>query len=725
MKKKAALICSLVLVFNSFGIIGASAALTGDVNDDGSVSAADAVVLTKYLLGKDTQEQAKNPDVNADSRVNVLDLICEKQILLSDGNTETETQAPSVSVESGFYKSDFDVELSADQGVKIYYTLDGTNPDENSAVYSGALHISDATANPNVYSAKPDMSASESFTPTKNVTKGTVLKAVSISDTGVVSSMVTKTYFVGIDIASQYNNMPVISVNVDPDDLFDYDKGIYTKGKTYDDWVAQGGNPFTNETWNISCNYSNKGEEWERKAHIELFENDGALAYEQDMGVRITGNASRSQLQKSLKFYSREEYGKKNVKYELIPDAKKELDDTTVRDKYKRFTLRSGANDNGYSKFKDNYIQSLVGDRDFETQSSRPVIVFLDGEYWGVYVIQEDYSDNYIKNNYDIPSDDVIIMECDYQVDDGVPEDQQLYDQFIDFAAQNDLSDDAQYSKINEMMDMQSFIDYYCTEIFIANQDWMNNNNNYRIWRSRSITDSPYQDGKWRWMLYDTEFSLGLYKNGMTYNEDSMMYALYGSEDITKENRHTVLFRSLIKNAQFRQQFATTFCDLMNKNLSTDHMLKVLDEFYQMYRPVMEEQTYRFGPAWILQWSKNPMQQFESEVKNMKMFIQNRPQYVYKMLQKYLEINGQTAKISVNVSDSSGGTVKVNTITPDYSTGSQWTGTYFTNYPVTVTAVPADGYRFTGWKGDIQGNETTAEMAVKEGASVTAVFEKE
>ena len=184
-----------------------------------------------------------------------------------------------------------------------------------------------------------------------------------------------------------------------------------------------------------------------------------------------------------MKFYSREEYGKKNVKYELIPGATTEIDDTTIRDKYKRFTMRNGGNDLGFAQFRDNYIQSLVGDRAFETLSSRPAIMFINGEYWGVYTLQEDYSDNYIENNYNIDKDNVIIIECGHSVDEGLEEDLTLYKELINFAKNNDLSISSNYEKISGMMDMQSFIDYYCTEIFIANHDWMNNNNRCTVRR--------------------------------------------------------------------------------------------------------------------------------------------------------------------------------------------------------------------------------------------------
>ncbi len=740
MKKKLIMVSSLLLAVSLSGGIMAGAFISGDINDDGIVSAKDADAFRKYLTGKKELKCSEAAaDLNSDGKINVVDLILETELLLNGGST-VQVQTPLFSVESGFYPGNIDLELSAGNGEKIYYTIDGSQPYTGSQLYSGKINISDRSSEKNIYANITGIS-NDDFIPDP-VTKGTVVKAIAVDSQGNISKTVSRTYFCGIDINSKYNGFPVVCMTVDPDDMFGYEQGIYVRGKVYDDWVAGGGNPYGQNTWEFPGNYTQRGEEWERKVYLELFENDGKLAFSQDMGTRITGNASRSNNQKSLKFYARDKYGKKNIKYRLIPDAKKEIDDTTIREKYKRFTLRSGANDAQYAKFRDNYIQSLVGDRAFETQSSRPAILFLNGEYWGVYCLQEDYSDSYIENNYDIPEENVVIISCGYEVDDGVEDDINLYNDFLNYAASNDLSITSNYNKISEMMDVQSFIDYYCCEIFIANQDWMNNNNNYRIWRSRTVTDQPYEDGKWRWMMYDTEYSLSLYGGmmGGTYSYDTMADALYGSQNTSQIKSQAKLFNQLMKNSEFKQRFVSTFCDLMNVNLSKDNMLSALDNFEKMYEPVMTDQVKRFGSAWsgsfgggdifnpslnavaAPQQTGSELSTFKSEVSNIRKFINQREPYIYQMFKKHLGLSGTTAQVSVQVNNSAGGTVTINTVTPELK-DSKWTGKYCTEYPVTITANAKEGYRFTGWTGVTAGaSDKTITVPVTGDISVTANF---
>lgn len=743
MKRKAAGLCAFLLTA-SFSA-GVFAAVKGDANGDGALSAKDLTRLGKYLMGtKELEgETYQSSDMDNNGVVNIVDYILEKELLLNSGQVSDElvVGTPEFSAESGFYPNEFELTLTAGKDAKIYYTTDGSEPTTASQVYSSPLRITDRTSQPNVYSAITDVSSSN-FTP-QNVTKGTIVKAFAVDRDGNKSETVSRSYFTGIDIMKQYAGFPVVSLTIDPDDFFDYERGIYVRGKIYDEFVKSGqSNPM--QPWADEANYTQKGKEWERKVYFEIFENDGKLAYSQYLGARISGNATRSSVVKSLKFYAREEYGKKSVKYDLIPGAAMMLDRTTPIEKYSKFRMRNGGNDLGYAQFRDNYIQSLVADRSIDTQASRPAVMFINGEFFGVYTLQEDYCDSYIENNYNIDKKNVVIIECGKEVNEGEEGDLALYNELINFAKSNDLSQKSNYEKISTMMDIQNFIDYQCTQIFIANQDWMNNNNNYRTWRARDISDQPYEDGKWRWMLYDTEYSTSLYSYmGGTYGEDSLKIAMYGKnasaggnlwggggnwggwwpggqqpggpgqqpgQNEPEPEEHTVLFSKLLKNEEFKQKFVTTFSDLMNKNLSQTNMLEQLDRFTKMYEPVMQEQMKRIGNS----------NNFSSNVNDIRTFIQNREKYMYSFLKSDLSLTGDTAELELSVNDSNGGTIRVNTITADMNSN-QWSGTYFTDYPVTLTAVPAEGYRFAGWEG-AEGNGETITVTPGQAQKITAKF---
>ncbi|MBQ5989471.1 MAG: CotH kinase family protein [Oscillospiraceae bacterium] len=820
MKRKIAGLGALVIAASMS--VNVLALAKGDANGDGAISSKDITRVGKILMGTKEPEGEETDacDVNSDGKINILDYILEKELVINELGAEVVAGVPEFSKESGFYNDSFDLELTAGVGSKIYYTTDGTNPTTSSQLYSTPIKITNRSSEPNLYASGYDVS-SDRYNPPA-VTKGTVVKAIAVDKDGNVSDIVSQSYFTGIDINQQYGGFPIVNITIDPDDFFDYEKGIYVKGKIYDEFVKSGKqNPM--QSWLDEANYTQRGKEWERKVYFELFENDGKLAHSQYLGARIAGNATRSSIVKSLKFYSRDEYGKKNVKYDLIPGNTMQLDRTTPIEKYNKFRIRNGGNDLGHAQFRDNYIQSLVSDLSFDTQASRPCVMFINGEFFGVYTLQEEYDDAYIENNYNIDKNNVIIIETGKEVGEGEESDLALYEELINFAKNNDLSQASNYQQICNMIDVQNFIEYYCTQIFIANQDWMTNDNNYRTWRSRTTSDQPYEDGKWRWMLYDTEYSTSLYSmGGGTYTEDTLKIAMFGKQmgfgnwqiggdwqipgmgdwgvnngnnnnnnnngvnnggnwagfdmgnwnagemalapgdegqqgeqqqpggqqqnpwgqwqqpgqdpqnpggqnpggqwnpggqqpgqQTTQEPQdHTVLFYKLLQNEEFKQRFVNTFCTIMSSNLSESNMLTQLEYFTNMYQPVMQEQQQRIGNS----------NNFTSEVNNIKTFIQNRHKNVYNFLKTDLELTGETASVDLAVNDAKGGKLLVEGVAVNPNSG-KWSGTFFTDYKVTVKAVPAEEYTFSGWTG-ATGSGDTITVTPGQASGITANFTK-
>lgn len=534
---------------------------------------------------------------------------------------------PVFSCSSGFYGQEFDLEISAvEDGCEIRYTLDGSIPDKNSPLYEEKIHISERHEKSAYLSYLENIGPeSMKYVPEKKFDKATVVRAAVFNKEGISGPVVTNTYFTGLNQNEDYNGLAVVSLVTDPYNLFDYEKGIYISGKAFDEWIKTE-EAKAAEDWEYEGNYSQKGREWERSVCMQLFEPASGISMEQNLGIRIMGKASRTYNQKSFRIYAREEYGEKNVNYPLIPGTVKENRSGEKMDKFRTFLLRNGGNDCDYVKLRDPFIQRIVKGKAVTTQESRPAVVFINGEYWGVYVIEEDYSDNFIQYNFDIDNKDVIMIKTG-ELEEGTDDDFKLYEELNELVT-SDLSDKENYDKLCETVDIQSFADYFSIIIYTANEDCMTaNNNNWRMWRSRTVTDVPYQDGKWRFMLYDTEFSLGLYKEGKTSRVNSF-----------EEACDSKWFGSLMKNESFRDMFAAALRDTAER-FKPDNSFSVLDELVAQFKPVMPDCYSRFGPNWLLQYAPREqalLKYYDDGIAQIKEFLKDRYEYSEDMINEVM-----------------------------------------------------------------------------------------
>jgi len=646
--------------------------------------------------------------------------------------TETITPTPTpegnyvgFSLESGFYENTQEVSLYCNvDGAKIYYTLDGSTPTNASTLYEGPVTVKNRTSEPNVLSAQKGISPGNNYVPFFPVEKGTVIRAIAYLPDGTTTNVFHGTYFVGIDRA-KFVNVPVVSLITDFDNLFDYETGIYTLGKTYDDFVSDPENAAL-ESWQMQGNYTNRGREWERPVSVELITADDTPGFKQDMGMRIMGASTRNQAQKSIRIYAREEYGTKNLKYELIPGNMKS-DGSDILRKYKTFVLRIGGNDADFGRLRDPYLQELVQGARFDTQQNTPCVVFINGEYWGMYTITEDYSDNYFENNYGIDNNNIVLIKKG-EVEDGEETDLELYQELFNFITCNDMSDAKNYSTACDMLDMGSFIDYCAFNLYIYNKDSLFENNNWRMWRVRNADGATaWSDGKWRMAVYDTDFSTGIYDGPDSSSIDNISPWLEAASD--EEYTQNVedfapieIFRSLLLNDSFRHDFILALCDMRNIYLEPKLAKKVLDEMAVTYSALMPDSFRRFGPDWI---AMNPEGHYSSKLKDLSAFISKRYVAIPNMVRKIFDLK-QASKLNISANDKSAGSILVNGRELDLSF--DFGGMYYPELTVSVTAVPADGYKFAGWdvkKGEVSDpSAETITLPMKKAVTLHAIFEK-
>lgn len=647
-----------------------------------------------------TADSGSQVESTAEDNVSAVDkdTIDEPDVLIADkdhtGGVTVLDSAVTFGMESGFYDDEISLELSCADGLKIYYTTDGSIPTTDDRLYEGAITLKNKSEQDNLLSVQEGTTNIQNgqwtmpeFMVEGKVDKANVIRAAAFNDNGERGPVVSHTYFVGIDRASKYGDVPVISLMTDAYNLFDYDTGIYTLGKYYDEWLKEDPNNATLEGWQTKANFSQKGREWERPVYVEYLNADNSTGFAQDMGIRIMGAASRNEKQKSLRLVARKDYGEKNVSYEVIPDNTRSDGQGNV-EKYKTFVLRNGGNDCNYTKIRDPYLQSMVADRDFETQQSTPVVVFLDGEFWGMYCLEEDYSADYFQYNYNIDDKNIVMIKTG-ELEEGEDEDIKLYTDMYDFITGNDMTDVANYEKACDMLDMQSFVDYCAFNIYIDNEDSIFENNNWRMWRVREPDPSVENaDGLWRMMVYDTEYSTGIYMNGQNYKDNAIKRALdkNNHQNVESDRPAGELFRSLIENEDFKKDFITTLCDLRNINFEKEYAIEQMNVYADEYRQLTNLTYERFGPDYA---------NMTMNLVGLDDFMSGRYNAVLNNIRDSFK-PGDTAAVTVKTDDASKGTVVINRSKLDLS--KDFTGDYYPCYPVEFTAVPEDGHKFVKWE---------------------------
>ena len=506
---------------------------------------------------------------------------------------------------SGFYSDAFTLEIQSPTK-EIYYTLDGTDPvrgQEGTFRYDGGIEISDPTARENVHSMRTDVTTAfdtemlEEYSngerpmnyrvPDYPVDKCTIVRAAFYTPEGTRSDIETGTFFVGYDGREGYGDTRVISIVTDPANLFDHETGIYVTGKSFDDFVAadsfhDGSIWYRHIWWWWDANYHNSGREWERQANVQFFDKDGSLLLQQEAGIRIQGGGSRGFLPKSLNLYARKDYdGNSSFHYDFF--------DTGYQ--AKRLTLTT-CGDDCYTKQKDRLVSELAADRSFSTMHYMPCMVFLDGEFWGFYYLTEKYDEKYFSYYYDVPEDEILEIKNN-EIEVGTEEDLELYREMKSFIEESDMSEDENYTRACELIDMDSFINYYAALIYCARcGDWPHGN--FALWRTRKASVptkeaaqktgiSPYYDGRWRWILFDVNSAA---ISPALQEHDTLKYVL--------KNKNMKMFSSLWANPQFRETFSERILEYGQTIFSPDTVGKMLDSYEEQMKIPMGVHFRRF-----------------------------------------------------------------------------------------------------------------------------------
>ena len=615
---------------------------------------------------------------------------------------------PVFSHDSGFYDADFSLELSTDKDCTIYYTTDGSDPiPEKSLKYSKPITITDMSDTENRLSARTDIVPDKAEKPNENVDKAAVIRAISVDSKGQASDIVTKTFMVGKTNSGYYKEMKVVSLVTDPDNLFDNESGIYCLGKMFEE--NRGGE--RKNSWELKANYSMKGRDWERPASFTMFEN-GKKVIEQNIGIRIKGNYSRSLPQKSFNLYTRKEYGEEEFEYDFFSGKAVKAKNGKAVKKYDGLVLRNGGNDNSNAFFRDSINQTLIADRDFAKQATTECIVFVDGEFWGIYQMMEKINSSYFSQHYGVDEDSVAMIE-NGSLEEGSDSDLKEWNELCNNVGNGSIS----YDEFCKKVDVQGFIDYFASQIYWCNADWPHNN--YTVWRSDVIDESnPYADGKWRMALFDTESGQGLYgSEDKSFSADQFRRIRESNCQLAK------MFNGLLNSQSFRYQFTRTMMDLSNRNFTAERTKEVIDFYRNNYSEQIADTYSRFFSRSLS--GDNAVRRFKDSLNTVTEFYAKRPSYAERTTRSAMKISSEPYTLSIK-NNSDCGSVDLNTL--KLGNVSTWSGKYHSDYSLELSAKPLENKYFAYWningaeitKGDIYSSSVSLKLTSD--ATVEAVY---
>ena len=500
-----------------------------------------------------------------------------------------------------------------------------------------------------------------------NISKTTVVKAKLFQDGKLSPRSSTQSYiFFTRDIT-----LPVISISTDNKYFYDNKIGIYVDG-TY-----QSGK-------------KNYEFDWRRPTNIEFFfEPEQESQINQLCETRIMGGATRGNKMKSLAVYANKRFGAKRLDYEFFPDQRPGITD------FKSIALRNAGNDFDGLYQRDAIIQCNTAKHvDIDYQAWRPAIVYINGQYTGMLNIRERSNEDNIYTNYD-GLEDLDMFENWGELKEGTWDN---YNAFKAFYTEHGHT----LAEYEQWMDTMEFLNLMLVNLFYNNRDFPGNN--IVMWRPTE------EGGRWRWIMKDTDFGLGLYGVSASFNTIKWIYDPNYDPGTSWANQydHTRLFRRLMEDSDFKREFIDRAAIYMGDWLNSRGTFAVWNPMYEMIK-----YEYPYHRELVNKWWPN----YTEEMNNARNWIANRPAYFYKYIAEYYQL-GTPLPLTVNKAMDENQRAETEILMNGVKLSEAFfDGKFFKDRRMTITGSSLkDEYTITGWKVTTTDNSNVKKTEVIEGA---------
>jgi len=499
---------------------------------------------------------------------------------------------PTFSQDGGEYTGSVQVSISIPEGTTVYYTLDGAIPTESATVYN----VGDVL----------------------EINRVTVLRARAFDNSGMLqpSETVTQTYLPNV-----YHTLPIVSVVCDPDELWNAEDGMLTVGDNVD---KSGGIPFKNTIYREFGKIPREG-------YVEMYTLDGAQLLSQGMEISLQGQYSLDMPQKTFKLKSKAKYGKKYFEAALFENRS--------FTEYKGFVLRVSGNDCVWTRINDAFQSTLIDAFNESTdtpstvihQAWQPVVVYLNGQYWGHYNLRERADRYFVAQHEGIGlenADQMDVLEASNKTVFGTNKEYKAMITKIEASSPGTNEEDLQY--ILDNIDVDNYFDFIAFEMFFGNSD----TGNIRFYKLKT------EGSKWKWIFYDADY--GLFKSG--FDSPTSYLKKKGSG---QQNINNTLIRKLLENDEMLDKFLTRLGEIY-QFMTTEKMTEI---FNSMAATIEPEMTMHFN-RWAEENDKainidspttpeGALRYWNTRLDYTRNVLKKRPTYFYEMVQEHFELSDE------------------------------------------------------------------------------------
>ena len=378
------------------------------------------------------------------------------------------------------------------------------------------------------------------------LTKSAVIRAYAVSDDKLDSPIMTASYIIG-----EHHTLPVVALVTDKKNLYDEETGIYVEGVN-----------------------DNLYEDWERPANVSLFEG-GAEVFGANCGIQLFGHSTRYEEKKSLRVNFRSKYGNSGVKADIFGDGV---------NKYKSFVLRGG-NEEGYSIFVSEILTSLAKGTHLLTQSDKYCVVYLNGEFFGIFCLIERFSPTYYATH--VGAEEYTVEKIEHATLGD-----QAMSRLIEYVETHDMSLQSSLEYVEAQVDLDSMIDWYTFQAYGCHKD----------------------SGNVKWMLADG--------HKIQYCFHDLDLSFQAREDwygyLDEVDDHTVMMRYMLENSTFRARFINRTAEILNTVLTDENVLARIEYYYNLLKPEIPRER----ALWYTDISSE--ETWERDVENLRSYVRDQ-----------------------------------------------------------------------------------------------------